>query len=141
MRSRVLPPRRTRRRGHRQASSRDAWAVPGLPISSRRHRDPHPPEKRHHADTDGLCSLAFKTSELPRPLALMSLWLNWLVVPSAEVLAALDCQQHTGFSKTGTPLDGLPTDSLVTYIVVARRRDGRVASSWSANLIGNASRN
>jgi aryl sulfotransferase len=68
-----------------------------------------------------ICALlVFRTPELPSPLAQLSPWLDWLVEPEPDVLARLDAQQHRRFVKTHTPLDGVPIDPRVTYVVVAR---------------------
>ena len=68
-----------------------------------------------------ICALlVLRTPALPRPLSELSPWLDWLGAPLDEVLAALRAQRHRRFVKTHTPLDGLPLDERVTYIVVAR---------------------
>jgi hypothetical protein len=68
-----------------------------------------------------ICALLiFQTPELPSPLSELSPWLDWLTLPSRDVLARLGAQEHRRFIKTHTPLDGLPLDPRVTYIVVAR---------------------
>lgn len=68
-----------------------------------------------------ICALLiFQTPELPRPLAEMSPWLDWLVVSTDDLFADLDAQRHRRFIKTHTPLDGVPLVTGVTYIVVAR---------------------
>jgi aryl sulfotransferase len=68
-----------------------------------------------------LCALlVFQSSELPAPLSTLSPWLDWLVTPWEEVSTRLAAQRHRRFIKTHTPLDGIPMDSRVTYIVVAR---------------------
>jgi aryl sulfotransferase len=68
-----------------------------------------------------ICALfVFQTAELPAPLAELSPWLDWRVVPRDEVLATLAAQRHRRFIKTHTPLDGLPLDPRATYVVVAR---------------------
>ncbi|MEE6259741.1 sulfotransferase domain-containing protein [Plantactinospora sonchi] len=68
-----------------------------------------------------ICALlVFRRPELPAPLAELSPWLDWLIVPREEVLARLAAQSHRRFIKTHTPLDGLPLDPAATYIVVAR---------------------
>lgn len=68
-----------------------------------------------------ICALlVFQTTKLPAPLAELSPWLDWLVVPRDEVVAQLSSQEHRRFVKTHTPLDGLPLDPRATYIVVAR---------------------
>ena len=64
--------------------------------------------------------LVFQTPDLPAPLAELSPWLDWRVVPREEVLATLAAQRHRRFIKTHTPLDGLPLDPRATYVVVAR---------------------
>lgn len=68
-----------------------------------------------------ICALLiFQTPNLPAPLSQLSPWLDWLSVDRAEVLAALAAQEHRRFIKTYTPLDGLPLDPQVTYVVAAR---------------------
>jgi hypothetical protein len=68
-----------------------------------------------------ICALlVFQTRDLPAPLAELSPWLDWLSLDRAEVMAALAAQEHRRFIKTHTPLDGLPLDPRVTYVVVAR---------------------
>ncbi|MEH1013511.1 sulfotransferase domain-containing protein [Micromonospora sp. CPCC 206060] len=68
-----------------------------------------------------ICALlVLQTSELPASLTTLSPWLDWLVEPRDEVYARLAAQRHRRFIKTHTPLDGLPQDPRVTYLVVAR---------------------
>jgi aryl sulfotransferase len=68
-----------------------------------------------------ICALlVFQRTDLPARLDALSPWLDWLGRPLAEVLAGLDAQSHRRFVKTHTPLDGIPLDPRVTYIVVAR---------------------
>jgi hypothetical protein len=68
-----------------------------------------------------ICALlVFQTPDLPRPLGELSPWLDWLVEPKDKIFAELEVQRHRRFIKTHTPLDGLPIDDRVTYIVVAR---------------------
>jgi aryl sulfotransferase len=68
-----------------------------------------------------ICALLIlRTSDLPAPLSELSPWLDWLVVPREEVYARLAAQRHRRFIKTHTPLDGVPLDPRVTYLVVAR---------------------
>ena len=68
-----------------------------------------------------ICALLiFQTVDPPAPVAELSPWLDWLGTPRAEVYALLERQEHRRFIKTHTPLDGVPFDSRVTYIVVAR---------------------
>ena len=68
-----------------------------------------------------ICALlVFQTAELPEPLSELSPWLDWLIIPRADVIARLEAQQHRRFIKTHTPLDGLPLDPRATFIVVAR---------------------
>lgn len=64
--------------------------------------------------------LVFQDPELPAPLSELSPWLDWETTPLAEVLSALAAQRHRRFIKTHTPLDGLPLDPRVTYVVVVR---------------------
>jgi hypothetical protein len=68
-----------------------------------------------------ICALlVFRTPDLPAALSTLSPWLDWLLVPRDEVFATLAAQRHRRFIKTHTPLDGLPSDDRMTYIVVAR---------------------
>lgn len=68
-----------------------------------------------------ICALLiFQTPDLPDSLANLSPWLDWLITSRDEVFAQLAAQQHRRFIKTHTPLDGLPTDARVTYIVTGR---------------------
>lgn len=68
-----------------------------------------------------ICALLiFQTPDLPAPLASLSPWLDWLITPRERVLASLEAQRHRRFIKSHTPLDGIPADPAVTYIVVGR---------------------
>lgn len=68
-----------------------------------------------------ICALLIvRSPDLPRPLPELSPWLDWLAISKEEVFARLDSQTHRRFIKTHTPLDGLPMDPRVTYVVVAR---------------------
>jgi len=68
-----------------------------------------------------ICALlVLQTPNLPAPLAELSPWLDWLITPREDLYARLAAQQHRRFIKTHTPLDGIPLDSRVTYVVVAR---------------------
>ena len=64
--------------------------------------------------------LVHQTPDLPAPLAELSPWLDWDVEPAEAVRARLARQDHRRIIKTHTPLDGLPLDDRVTYIVVGR---------------------
>jgi aryl sulfotransferase len=68
-----------------------------------------------------ICALlVFGSAELPAPLGCLSPWLDRLTEPQAELFERLEAQPHRRFLKTHTPLDGLPIEPSVTYIVVAR---------------------
>ncbi|MFB9543959.1 sulfotransferase domain-containing protein [Micromonospora sagamiensis] len=68
-----------------------------------------------------ICALlVFQTADLPAPLAQLSPWLDWLTAPQRQVCDRLAAQQHRRFIKTHTPLDGIPIEPDVSYIVVAR---------------------
>ncbi|MBQ1051765.1 sulfotransferase domain-containing protein [Micromonospora sp. C51] len=68
-----------------------------------------------------ICALlVLRTPELPAPLTELSPWLDWLVEPKERVYARLAAQRHRRFIKTHTPLDGVPIDPRVHYVVVAR---------------------
>ena len=84
-----------------------------------------------------ICALLIlQTPDLPAPLAQLSPWMDWLVEPRERVHARLAGQQHRRFIKTHTPLDGLPMDPRVTYVVVARDPLDMAVSLYhqSANL-------
>lgn len=68
-----------------------------------------------------ICALlVFGISDLPSPLPTLSPWLDWLVLDENEVFDRLAAQTHRRIVKTHTPLDGLPIDERVRYVVVAR---------------------
>jgi hypothetical protein len=68
-----------------------------------------------------ICALlVFQTPKLPAPLVDLSPWLDWLGAPREEVHSRLAAQRHRRFIKTHTPLDGVPLDPRVHYVVVAR---------------------
>ena len=68
-----------------------------------------------------ICALLiFQTPELPDSLWHLSPWLDNLGVPLDFQYGQLAEQQHRRFIKTHTPLDGIPLDPGVTYIVTAR---------------------
>ena len=68
-----------------------------------------------------ICALLiFQTQDLPDSLSTLSPWLDWLITPRDEVYARLAAQDHRRFIKTHTPLDGLPADPRVTFIVTGR---------------------
>jgi hypothetical protein len=80
--------------------------------------------------------LAMQQAELPAPLSEISPWLDWLGEPQASVLDRLSRQQHRRVIKTHTPLDGLPLDSRVRYVVVARHPlDAAVSLYWQSQNI------
>lgn len=64
--------------------------------------------------------LVLGTPRLPEPLAALSPWVDMLTLPVEVLQARLEAQRHRRFLKTHTPLDGLPLDPRVTYVVVAR---------------------
>ena len=68
-----------------------------------------------------ICALLiFQRPDLPSALTELSPWLDWLTIPRSELFARLAAQEHRRFIKTHTPLDGIPLDPQVTYLVVAR---------------------
>ncbi len=68
-----------------------------------------------------ICALlVFQTPDLPAPLAEISPWVDWDLAPIEVVRGRLEAQEHRRILKTHTPLDGLPLDRRVTYIVVGR---------------------
>ncbi len=84
-----------------------------------------------------MCALLiFQTPDLPQPLEVLSPWLDQLRTPQEEVYARFAEQKHRRVIKTHTPLDGLPLDPRVSYIVVARHPLDRALSLYhqSANI-------
>jgi aryl sulfotransferase len=68
-----------------------------------------------------ICALLiFQTPELPDSLWQLSPWLDNTGMPPIVQYAQLAEQQHRRFIKTHTPLDGIPLDPGVSYIVTAR---------------------
>ena len=68
-----------------------------------------------------ICALLiFQRSEPPAPLSELSPWLDFRGTPEHEVHEQLAMQSHRRFIKTHTPLDGIPIDDRVTYLVVGR---------------------
>jgi hypothetical protein len=80
--------------------------------------------------------LVFQTPVLPDRLDLLSPWLDHLVRPVEDVHARLAAQTRRRVIKTHTPLDGVPFDDRVTYVVVARHPLDAAVSSYfhSANI-------
>jgi hypothetical protein len=79
--------------------------------------------------------LVFQEPELPERLAKVSPWLDMVTRPRTEVFADLAEQTHRRFIKTHTPLDGIPEDQGVTYVVVGR--DPRDVALSMANHMAN----
>lgn len=88
------------------------------------------PAKSGTTWTQMICALLiFQSDRLPRPLGEMSVWPEALTYRLDDMVAELESQSHRRFMKTHLPLDGLPFDERVTYVVVGRDpRD--VAISW-----------
>jgi aryl sulfotransferase len=84
-----------------------------------------------------ICALLiFGGPRLPAPMAELSPWLDHLITPREQVFAQLAAQQHRRFIKTHTPLDGIPLDPRVTYLVTARHPLDAAVSQYhhSANI-------
>ncbi len=64
--------------------------------------------------------LIFQSARLPAPLGQLSPWFDSRISSREQVYALLEAQRHRRFIKTHTPLDGLPLDPRVTFIVTAR---------------------
>ena len=79
------------------------------------------PPKSGTTWTQMLCALlVFDGPEFPAPLNQMSPWLDQTTRSVDAVYAIYGAQRHRRFIKTHTPLDGLPIDDRVTYVVVGR---------------------
>jgi aryl sulfotransferase len=79
------------------------------------------PPKSGTTWTQMLCALLiFDGPEFPAPLDEVSPWLDMCIYPLGEMMAALEAQTHRRVIKTHTPLDGLPLQPDVTYLVVGR---------------------
>ncbi|HET7690816.1 MAG TPA: sulfotransferase domain-containing protein [Nocardioidaceae bacterium] len=77
--------------------------------------------------------LIFDGPDLPDQLGRISPWVDALFTPLDEITARLEQQTHRRFMKTHTPLDGVPYDDRVTYIVVGRDpRDASVSKDHHA---------
>ena len=64
--------------------------------------------------------LVFGSSNFPKPLSEISLWLDMQLASKDDVFARLAAQSHRRFIKSHTALPGLPYDERVTYICVGR---------------------
>jgi aryl sulfotransferase len=82
-----------------------------------------------------ICALLiFGDTNLPRPLAELSPWLDIQTDTISSVFTSLAAQRHRRFIKSHTPLDGLPFDERVTYICVGRDpRDAAISSDYHLN--------
>ncbi|MBV9662666.1 MAG: sulfotransferase domain-containing protein, partial [Actinobacteria bacterium] len=79
------------------------------------------------------CLLVSGGTELDRPLAEVSPWLDMQTNVLADIYALFEAQTHRRVIKTHTPLDGLPVDERATYVCVGRDpRD--VALSWEHHM-------
>lgn len=58
--------------------------------------------------------------DLPVSLPVLSPWVDHLVEPIEEVVARIESQDHRRVMKTHSPLDGIPQNPAVHYVVVAR---------------------
>jgi Sulfotransferase domain len=68
-----------------------------------------------------LCALlVFEGPGFPAPLDQLSPWVDATNRPLDEVFATLAAQRHRRFVKAHTPLDGIPWDDDVIYVVVGR---------------------
>jgi aryl sulfotransferase len=88
-----------------------------------------------------ICALLiFGSDGPPARLGAVSPWLDWTGEPIDDVIRRLDAQRHRRVVKTHTPLDGIPIDDRVQYVVVARDPLDAAVSLYhqSANLRKNA---
>jgi aryl sulfotransferase len=71
--------------------------------------------------TQMICALLiFQTPVPPRPLDLISPWLEMRLRRKKEVVDLYEAQPHRRFIKSHTPLDGLPAGDGVTYVSMGR---------------------
>jgi aryl sulfotransferase len=80
--------------------------------------------------------LVYQATEFTDSLGVLSPWLDHLIRPVEDVHAGLAAQTHRRVIKTHTPLDGVPSDMRVNYIVVARHPLDAAVSLYfhSANI-------
>jgi hypothetical protein len=79
------------------------------------------PPKSGTTWTQMLCALlVFDGPVFPAPLEHLSPWLDMQNRPIDDVLATYAAQKHRRFIKTHTPLDGIPVERDVTYVIVGR---------------------
>jgi aryl sulfotransferase len=64
--------------------------------------------------------LVHQAPDLPASLGALSPWMDWKVQHKEVVWGLLEAQPFRRVIKTHTPLDGLPMDDEVTYIVMGR---------------------
>src|ERR1043165_4069581 len=64
--------------------------------------------------------LIFEGPDFPDRLSVISPWLDMDLTPVDEIYDRLAAQTHRRFIKTHAPLDGIPRDERVTYVVVGR---------------------
>jgi aryl sulfotransferase len=82
-----------------------------------------------------ICALLiFQTPELPAPLPDMSPWLDYGRTRD-ETFAQLAAQEHRRFIKTHLPLNDIPADPRVTYIVVGRHPLDAAVSQYHQNKV------
>ncbi|MCG8418716.1 MAG: sulfotransferase domain-containing protein [Proteobacteria bacterium] len=71
--------------------------------------------------TQSLCALlVFQSETWPAPLATLSSWVDRRGESVQTMLARYEAQDHRRLIKTHTPLDGLPYDEHVSYVVCGR---------------------
>jgi aryl sulfotransferase len=79
-----------------------------------------------------LSLLVFGTGPLPDVLTRLSPWIDRrFVEPIDEVVARIEAQRHRRFLKTHLPLDALPFDEEVRYVVVGRDTRDVFMSLWN----------
>ncbi|HZI39338.1 MAG TPA: sulfotransferase domain-containing protein [Acidimicrobiia bacterium] len=79
-----------------------------------------------------LSLLVFGTGPLPDVLSKVSPWIDCRYTdPLDEVVARIEAQEHRRFFKTHLPVDALPFDEKVRYIVVGRDTRDVFMSLWN----------
>jgi len=67
-----------------------------------------------------VANLIFPDGNVPMPVALLSPWIEFVLIPEDPMHAALEAQTHRRVMKSHTPSDGIPWFDDARYVFVAR---------------------